>query len=113
MPAETVVGRLEETVQALTRRPQGPKPTVLGLDLPDAQALLAIIAGLCDDHTACEACDTTLCVTCGVGEPADCEHRNLCTGCWPAECRVCMAEVAADPWCRTDAAYETAREGRG
>ena len=92
MTTETAVTRLHRGVQSDKTDGFGfvPVKTV------DAEALLQIIADLCDDHTLCSLCSIVLCDTCGIGEAAGCADRHAfedhCVDC-AGDCNVCRREV--------------------
>lgn len=66
------------------------------LTLDDAQALLDLIADLCPDHQACEACGAAACERCGVGGfEGWCLHQGFwCADCRYGMCRDCRADLS-------------------
>lgn len=67
----------------------------------DAHALLKQIADSCEDHQACEECETGLCTSCAIGEYGCTHDRLLCHDCAPVACHECADDVADDD--RTEA----------
>lgn len=65
------------------------------LTVADLAAVLAALADACDDHETCETCGAPLCVTCGVGEAADCPADRIhCTSGWCFD-QACIAAGVA------------------
>lgn len=90
----TVVSRLHEVI-ATTPGPVGLARGVV-LSITDAKALDAIIAELCPEHGACEACSEPLCERCAIGQHG-CDHsRILCHSCAPGACRECADAIGDD-----------------
>lgn len=68
---------------------------VVVLDHGLASDLLDLVADLCPDHQACEACgEQLLCEACGIGVVEDwCHHKGLCPDCRFPGCGECRTEV--------------------
>lgn len=92
----TVVAKLHAAVERTKENPALADGLVL--EFLDGVDLLALIAALCPEHTACTHCETPLCDECGIGDDSRCEHGpRLCSSCvWT--CDVCMTEAGLEDY---------------
>jgi len=59
--------------------------------------LLAEIQARCPDCRTCEECGGSFCQEHAYGDPSECTHHDICSGCWPAHCRECRDRADRDP----------------